>query len=132
MPSAKGSPAPAPEGVEVRDDGTVRLAWDGHDVILRRPTIEQWLAYLEEGEAADNWKPTGEDGKPRPRQYRDLISPESPYRALYARIVSELAGSEVTAGNLPPWMSDGGLVGDLSRVWLSVPLLRSGTTPRTP
>lgn len=125
MAGKESSPGRAPEGIKVNDDGTVLIQWDAHDVLLRRPTIEQWLSYLEEGERADEWR--AQPG----HTIRDLIGDDCPYRHLHARILLELAGETVAVSDLPVWMSDGGLLTRLSGTWLSVPLLSSAGTMGT-
>lgn len=139
MPEAKG------DVFVLHDDGTVALGWDGEggrvDVTLRRPTVGQWLDFMEASEAADAWirnepttdeKPKGRSKAdpavaPAPRTVGDLMR-EGPYLDLYARVMLELGSTEVAREAMPPWLADGGVFRDISGWWRTSPLHRRAVT----
>ena len=120
------APEPSLDVLELLPDGRVRLAWDGFDVTLRRPKVKEWLSYLEEGEAADAWNATNEDGSTRPRLMTELLGEDGPYQGLYAHVIEELAGVTVARADVPIWMVDGKLLGKLNAHWMNLPLASSG------
>lgn len=117
---------PSVDVLELLPDGRVRLAWETFDVTLRRPKVAEWLSYLEEGEAADAWHSTEEDGTPRARLMRELLGDEGPYQALYARIIEELGGTILARADVPIWMVDGKLLGKINAHWMDLPLASGG------
>lgn len=117
---------PSPDALQLLADGRVRLAWETFDVTLRRPKVKEWAGFLEEAEAADEWRTTDDKGEPRRRRYTELLADDGPYLTLYARIIEELGATTVARADLPLWMVDGKLIGDLSAHWLTLPLESSG------
>lgn len=115
--------------LDLRDNGTVRLAWDQIDITLRRPKIGEWLSYLEEADAADTWAttqvPTGAEGEEtRPRTLLDLIGTDGPYLSLYQRILAELGDTKAEREDLAPWLCDNSVIRKLSAHWRANPLTR--------
>lgn len=126
------------EAFDLRDDGTARLAWDEHDVTLRRPKLREYRSFLEEqGTAmvAMNEKViAGADGEGLIRDV-DMIGPDGepgPFLKLYARIFTELGGQDIDPFELPIWMTSGRVFSDLVVHWRNVPLAPGTTTSPPP
>lgn len=118
----------APEGdvLELREDGTVQIGWDGFRTILRRPKVGEWMSFIEEADLADAWLRQEDTPEAKPRTTSELAGPDGPFLTLYAHVISTL-GQAVERADLPLWLIDGAVFRDVSGWWRSNPLHRAAT-----
>lgn len=117
----------------LNEDGTVTIGWGSTSTTLRRPTVGEWLSFMEESERADAWA----DGT-APKKGGPVVKPTvrdavltGPYRPLYARILAELGGLSVDVKDLPMWLSLGDAMRRLSNWWMSNPLSQADQAAMT-
>lgn len=108
----------------LNEDGTVTIGWGSISSTLRRPTVGEWLSFMEESERANAWAdgtPPKKGSEPAKPTVRDAVV-GGPYRTLYARILTELGPAPVDVKDLPIWLSLGDPFRRLSNWWVSNPL----------
>jgi hypothetical protein len=118
---AKGTGAPVGDAFELREDGTVWLRWEDHEVTLRRPKLREWGAILEEADTANAWF-TGEG-----RTTKDLAGAENPYPDLYASVCERLSGQTFARDDMPLWCVDAKVFNRFNVHWLALPLAPGGS-----
>lgn len=116
---------------DLRDDGTVRLAWDDVEVTLKRPTLEEYRELLLlEVDARAELQSFIIEGEGIIRDLDAIGTTENPgpYPRLYAKTCWLLGGVDVNPLTLPTWLLSTAQFKELAAHWRMVPLARGGTT----